>query len=379
VYAHLHHGGDYAAAARQLAARGYQAEPARVRGTTPVNGRSGGPSRDGSPPQGDCPDAAELKGWTHDELLDHVFPPLRWLLDGLVPDSGLTMLGGKKKLGKSWLCMQIAQAVASGLDTLGKRVARGRVAYICLEDGGRRLQDRLMKQHSAHGLPITWYAAFPKLDRGGMETLKAVAAPPAGEKPRLIVLDTFAAAKSGRLDENAAGPMADLANALRELAQESGTGFLFTHHHGKVVGGDPGDDLRGSSALAAAADVNLGLYRVEDGYRLKGEGRDIEPFDYAVRFDVNGQWKWLMIGDARVIAQEEADHQVLLALSTLGEADAEAVAEFINKSKSAAGDRLRALAAAQRVLVREVPVPRGRPRILYRLPPADALPDESPF
>jgi hypothetical protein len=310
--------------------------------------------------------------WLHDQLLDEHFPPLRWLVDQLILEGGFTILGGKKKLGKSWLCLQIAVAVAVGAKTLLRDVVSGPVVYICLEDGERRLQDRLRKQKASRGLPITWYTTFPKLDDGGLEELERVAS----EHPRLIIMDTLAAAKTGKVDENSSGPMADLGNELRRIAQANSVGLLATHHHGKFSYGDPGDDLRGSSALAAAADVNLGLYRIDDAFRLRGEGRDIEPCDFAIRFDANGEWVWKMLGDARVIASDQADSVILLALAALGEATTAAVASFVNKGETAVRERLQDLLEKKKVLARESPEKkRGRPHILYRLPPADAAID----
>lgn len=317
--------------------------------------------------------------YTHDELLDATFPPQRWLLDGLIPCGGLVILGGKKKLGKSWLCLQIAQAVAGGSETLGKKAASGKVVYICLEDGGRRLQDRLLKQGSRRGLPIQWYTSFPKLDDGGLDELCRVMA----AKPALLIIDTLAAAKTGKVDENSSGPMGDLGNALRVLAQQFGVAVAITHHHGKHSYGDPGDDLRGSSALAAAADLNVGIYRMEDGFRLRGEGRDIEPFDYAVTFDANASWAWKLIGDARAMASTEADQAVLFALANLGESTAGAVAVAIGKSEQKTRDRLNDLVTQKRVLIRMASSEgqRGKPAVLYRLPPADASfgDDVTPF
>jgi hypothetical protein len=313
------------------------------------------------------PDPPSL--YAHDQLLDAVFSEQRWVVEGLAPAGGLTLLGGKKKLGKSWLCLQAALAVATGQAVLGKGTYSGRVAYLCLEDGARRLQDRLRKMSAPRGLPIDWYTGFPKLDDGGLGLLGRVLE----RGPRLLVIDTLAAAKSGRIDENASGPMADLGNALRGLAQESGAAFVTTHHHGKAGYGDPGDDLRGSSALAAAADLNLGLYRVEDGFRLRGEGRDIEPFDFAVSFDAHGSWRWQLLGDARVVSQDDADEAVLQALAALGEADAPGVAQTVGKSEDGTRRRLNNLVAEGRVCVRLDPPQDGRkrPRTLYRLPAPD--------
>lgn len=148
--------------------------------------------------------------------------------------------------------------------------------YLALEDGPRRLQRRLVLQRTGEeplrGLPLSFIMEFPPLDAGGLAVLEREIS---AARPALVILDTLAAAKTGRLDENAAGPMADLANGLRHLAQVHDTTILVVAHHGKGSYADPGHDLRGSSALAAAADVNLGLYKTETGHSLRGEGRDL--------------------------------------------------------------------------------------------------------
>lgn len=301
----------------------------------------------------------------HDALLDADLPPPRWLVESIVAHEGLTMLGGKKKLGKSWLCLQIAQAVAQGVLCLGREVIQGPVIYICLEDGRRRLKQRLEKQSARRGLPLTYFTRFPSLDGEGMVELIALIGQ---RKPRLVIIDTLAAAKTGKTVENDAGPMADIANSLRAIAQHFGLGLLVTHHHGKSVGGDPGDDLRGSSAIAGAADVNLGLYRDEaGGFDLKGEGRDVEQFSLRLTFDGKITWAWQVIGDSKSVSEDELDLETLEALRALGEADAGTIAEALGKHRATLSRRLLRLANTGLVVPREELDGRGRPRVVYRL------------
>src|SRR6185312_7759941 len=46
-------------------------------------------------------------------LLQQDFPPVRWIIDGLLPE-GLTILAGKPKLGKSWMALDWLLAKAHG-------------------------------------------------------------------------------------------------------------------------------------------------------------------------------------------------------------------------------------------------------------------------
>lgn len=357
----LEYQGDYSACAKTLARKGYGSSNGQVSRIAPVV----------APDADDDPDEAELvhrrrppvESCTHDELLDMDFPPVPWLVRDLIPDEGMTFLGGKKKLGKSWLALQIAQAIAAGVPVLGRETVQGSVIYICLEDGRRRVKSRLVKQHTTRGLPITYCTRFPPLDGDGMGTLHDLLG---ALQPKLVIIDTLAAAKTSKTEENAAGAMADIGNYLRETGQYFKCGLLVTHHHGKMTVGDPGNDLRGSSALAGAADVNLGLYREEGGYILRGEGRDIQEFELALSFDPVATWCWQVREDQREALRDSADTEIFDALAALGEADAESVAQYVQKSVRRVRERLNRLRAEGEINVRaEHGGHGGQPRILY--------------
>jgi len=81
--------------------------------------------------------------FTAADLMATDFPEPRWAVPGLIAE-GLNLLVGSPKLGKSWLCLGLAVAIASGGKALGKiDVEQGPVLYAALEDNPRRLQNRL--------------------------------------------------------------------------------------------------------------------------------------------------------------------------------------------------------------------------------------------
>ena len=78
-----------------------------------------------------------------DSLIAETFQPLNWAVNGLLPE-GCVLFAGRPKLGKSWLVLQLALAVASGGKALGSIPAeQGDVLYLALEDTKRRLQSRV--------------------------------------------------------------------------------------------------------------------------------------------------------------------------------------------------------------------------------------------
>src|SRR5688572_10883597 len=60
----------------------------------------------------------QAAGITAAELDVMEFPPIRYVVPGYITE-GITILAGRPKLGKSWLCLDLAVAVASGGITLG--------------------------------------------------------------------------------------------------------------------------------------------------------------------------------------------------------------------------------------------------------------------
>jgi len=80
--------------------------------------------------------------FTADELQDMRFPPPKWVVPGLIPE-GVTLFAGKPKVGKSWMALEIAVAIAAGRPCLGNLEPEvGDVLYAALEDNPRRLQRR---------------------------------------------------------------------------------------------------------------------------------------------------------------------------------------------------------------------------------------------
>ncbi len=105
------------------------------------------------------------------------FPPIRFVVPGYLPE-GCTILAGRPKLGKSWLALDMALAVANGGRCLGTDCDPGAVLYLALEDNRRRLQSRLQKLAPAREtIPwpqsLTFATEWKRHDAGGLEDIRA--------------------------------------------------------------------------------------------------------------------------------------------------------------------------------------------------------------
>jgi len=303
------------------------------------------------------------------DLMAKQFPPTRWIVPDLLPEGSLAIVASRAKLGKTWLMMQLMIAVASGGRFLGRPVERGAVVYVALEDGDRLFQERLRLMDAPPDLTDAFYAPdIPPLN--APEGIEAVRRLIAAKTPKLLIVDTLSAAKTGKLDENLAGDFADLANPLRDLAHETNCTILLVHHHGKMASGDAVMDLRGSTALGAAVDVIWGLYRERGQGRaiLTVAGRNVRDQSLALDFDDAGTKCWQLVGDAHEVALTEAEEEILAVLEG-GEADANAIAGELGKARQVVHRVLERMAKNGKVCARYEGGPKGRPRKVYFLPP----------
>lgn len=284
------------------------------------------------------------------DLLDADLPAPQFLVDNLVTGSGLTLLGGKPKLGKSWLALQITKAVATGGTVLGREVRQGGALFCALEDGAQRLQERIRKLGFQRDWLVTFRTEIPYLDRAQeREDFRDIIV--AAGPPSLVVIDTLAAAKTAKIDENAAGPMADLANGLRMIAQDLSIGILLVHHHRKGKSDDPGEANRGSSSLTGAVDLNLGLFERDGRRYLVTKGRDIPGDDISLDWD-EGSCTWSAGADFHREIRAETDAEVLGVVAQCGEVTVKEVANRLDKSRPRVQQILKRQSASGALAVR---------------------------
>jgi len=267
-------------------------------------------------------DAGELRrGVTCAELRDMTFPPIRWIVEGYIAE-GLTILAGKPKLGKSWLCLDIALAVASGGVALGaRRCERGRVLYAALEDPRRRLKGRVEMvlgdcQSWPEGLTFWSYGEMSPVDGGGLGQLREWI----DENPgaRLVIIDTFAKVRG--VPQRGEPPyQADYreVGVLKALADETGVSIVVVTHTRKLEADDPFDTVSGTHGITGAADTTVILARDGQGVTLHAMGRDVVEIATAVEFEKRLS-RWRELGDAATVRRSDERSSILKAL---GEAD----------------------------------------------------------
>ena len=202
----------------------------------------------------------------------------RWLVDQLWGDEAVGIVGGEPTCCKSFLALDLAVAVASGVPCVRRfAVARpGRVLLFAAEDALHVVRQRLAGIARAagrdiHDLDIHVITA-PSVRLDVERDRDALTATVDKLRPRLLVLDPFV--RLHRIDENLSGEVAPLLAYLRELQRRYHVAVLLVHHARK--GGAKmraGQALRGSSEFHAWGDSNLYLRRHGDQLALSVEHR----------------------------------------------------------------------------------------------------------
>jgi len=239
-------------------------------------------------------------------------------------------------LGKSWLGLGLALAVASGGAAFGKvPVERGEALYLALEDTPKRLQSRLGMM--LHGEPapdgLHLATAWPRLDQGGLQHLEAWL--DEHQDARLVIVDTFQKLRppqDGRgLYEQDYAALA----GLKALADRHGVAVLVVHHLRKGSSEDPLEEVSGTTGLTGAADTVWVLRR--DRGRMDATlfitGRDTEEQETALQFDPS-LGLWCLLGSAEEYRMSQERQAVLALLREAGEPlGPKAIAEALGKTE----------------------------------------------
>lgn len=222
------------------------------------------------------------------DLMAKNLPPVQWIVEGLLPE-GLCLIGGKSKVGKSWLALSLCESIATGTPFLGKLpVKQGTAIYLSLEDYERRLKSRLeyiKSQASSNFL----YATRDRLQnprRDGKQFIEDCLQQHTNCK--LIVVDTLAKIRPARRrGSNDYDEDTSFGDELQATAHKHHACLTAITHTRKEPAEDYLDTILGSTGVVGTADfigvLNRG--RGENKGRFRAIGRDLgKELDWGLQF-----------------------------------------------------------------------------------------------
>jgi hypothetical protein len=280
------------------------------------------PESGGTHPLGD------LDGMTAAELLRQDFKPPEYVVEGVIPE-GVTLLASPPKIGKTFLCLNVALAIATEGKALGKAdVQHGRVLYVDLDGSKRGAQSRLqdmLRESEADTMEdlerFDYYSEFPRVeDEDPADALVYLRRYlDQFEDVELVIFDTLADMRpktSGNrnmyeVDREALTP-------FRDLIHEHNTSAVFVHHTNKSNSGDHVRRVSGSSGLASAVDnvIIMSKERGQHDAELQITPREEEEVSLRLSFDPHVK-TWRLEGPAEQFAKTKERQEVLNTLRKL--------------------------------------------------------------
>lgn len=202
--------------------------------------------------------------------------PENWLIKSYLTLDSLSLIFGDSGSGKSFIAIDLAGHIATGLDWCGNPVNPGKVLYIAGE-GINGIAKRFKAWFERHNeamqnikirtTPIA-LTEHDMIDRLIYSIKREMA-----EKPALIVIDTLNR-NFGPGNENDTNDMGRAIAAIDKLRIATGAAILIIHHSGIS---DKGRS-RGNSSLKGAVDYEYIVEKDDDAVELKcTKSKDSEP------------------------------------------------------------------------------------------------------
>lgn len=229
------------------------------------------------------------------------------LIEGYINRGEVSLLAGASKAGKSWMSLQMAKCIGSGIEFLGQKTTPGVCVYINTEIAApfwalrsSVMTDKLQLQGepkilhaSTRGEAITIANVIPLLQ----EALEGVKQ----KQVDFICIDPYYTLAAG-LEENAAGEVATAMLGFQKLAEKLNASVLITHHFpkGNAAGKTILDRASGSGVFARSVDNFFTLTENSSGKMvLEGIRRNAaSPPPLEVEFEYP---LWKAIGTAEAI------------------------------------------------------------------------------
>ena len=192
---------------------------------------------------------------SYNELMEESLPSRRAVIDGLL-GTGVYLLAGAPKIGKSFLVAQIAYRVSTGTDLCGYRVHGGTVLYLALEDDKKRLQERMARMFGVEGCDNLHFATHAgQVGQNLEKQLKNFLT----EHPNtiLVIVDTLQKVREMTTEGYSYASDYDVISSLKQLADSYNICILLVHHTRKQPAGDSFEMISGTTGLLGGSDGAL--------------------------------------------------------------------------------------------------------------------------
>ena len=243
----------------------------------------------------------ELEAFSSRELRDMALQPRDYLVEGLLPREGLTLLAAPAKTGKSWLVLQLASALVRQQPFLGRATHKTRVLYLSLEDNPLRLRERSRVMDCLSSPDLYFCTRSELLGRGFEEGVDSFLQRQQGIG--LVIVDTLQKIREVGRESPSYGADYRTMDLLKELSERYHLAVLLVHHtNKKEEAADSMNMVSGTMGIIGGVD---GIWllrrpkRLEGGGVMQVTGRDTDDMLLRLNFDKEScRWQYLGEGEA---------------------------------------------------------------------------------
>jgi hypothetical protein len=191
------------------------------------------------------------------------------LVEGLLTRHGISVIYGDSNSGKTFLAIDIAAAIAQGIQWMGRHTNAGIVLYLATEAcesvelrvaAYKREFDAQLGTLVVVQSPINLFNAAADVD--AVVALARRVESDIGEKVALAIGDTLATISAGA-NENSGEDMGAVMRNAQAIRAAVGCAFMWIHHTGK----DAAKGMRGWSGMRAAIDTEIEVTVDDKGQR----------------------------------------------------------------------------------------------------------------
>jgi hypothetical protein len=272
------------------------------------------------------PSGREHPGQTAEALMQENLPPLRFLVNRFLTDSGCIVLAGKPKIGKGWIVLELGMSIPEGGKFWGEQCEHGEVLMYMLEDNKRRVKERIgilrpFGMEAKGNLRFRYSADGPfyvNADGTGSLLDDIRAHVTSFPKIKLVVVDVLQRVR-GIQDKSDNAYQIDykVIGAIQKLATELNVLIMVVHHLKKGRVDDAIDSISGSFGVSGASDGSIIIGKEGDVVKVESRMRDIADFEFElIKEGGSPMWK-PAITAAEMFAPSEGTKtsSVLLALN----------------------------------------------------------------
>lgn len=232
---------------------------------------------------------SKLKSINISDLSNLDIPPVRYIVDKIILERGITILGGEPGEGKSLLALDLAISISTGSDFLGYKTTESPVFYIDEENDLSLIKTRSKRLFNGKNKKIeinnnliiyNFNNLIISNNKNNLVTIHDLIPDIEKFRPKLLIFDSLVRFIEG--DENSSNDMKLIKDILTPIILKYDLSVLLLHHQKKGSNGHK-SDLRGSGDIMAIASIILNSKKTNKEYieltqtknRVESE---IEPF-----------------------------------------------------------------------------------------------------